>query len=142
MELTLDRPRELSKKENIVSWVFQVLVAVIFLQTLFFKFSGAAESVYIFSALGVEPWGRIATGIAEFGAAILLLIPRTSALGALFSLGIISGAILSHLTVLGIALPDIGDRGELFGMAVVVFIGSAIVLFIRRKALPILGAKL
>lgn len=130
----------LSKKENIVSWVFQAVVAVILLQTLFFKFTGAAESVYIFSTLGVEPWGRIATGLAELIASVLLLIPRTASLGAVLAMGIVSGAILSHLTVLGIVVQD--DGGGLFMMALVVFVSSAIVAFIRRREIPLIGEKL
>lgn len=129
----------LSKKENIISWVLQIAAAVILLQSLFFKFTGAEESIYIFSTLGVEPWGRIATGIAELTAGILLLIPRTASIGAVVALGIVSGAILSHLTVLGIVVQD--DGGSLFMLAIVVLISSAIVAFIRRRDLPILGEK-
>lgn len=131
----------LSKKENIVSWVFQVVAALILLQTLFFKFTGAEESVYIFTTLGVEPWGRIATGLAELAASILLLIPRTASVGAVLAMGIVSGAILSHLAVLGIAIEDVGDGGELFALALVVLVSSAVVAFIRRRELPILGEK-
>lgn len=133
---------ELSKRMKVLSWVLQVVVAVILLQTLFFKFTGAPESVYIFSKLGAEPWGRIASGVFELIAAALLLFPRTVAVGALMSLGVISGAIFSHLTKLGIALTEVGDRGELFALAVVVFLGSAAVLYIRRRELPFVGAVL
>jgi hypothetical protein len=133
---------ELSRRLKVLSWVLQAVVAVILLQTLFFKFTGAPESVYIFSKLGAEPWGRIASGAFELAAAALLLFPRTAAVGALMSLGVISGAIFSHLTKLGIALTEVGDRGELFALAVVVFAGSAAVLFIRRGELPFVGAVL
>ena len=132
----------LSKKLKVLSWVLQVVVAAILLQTLFFKFTAAPESVYIFSRLGAEPWGRIASGLFELVAAALLLLPRTAAVGAALSLGVISGAIFSHLTKLGIALTAVGDRGELFALAVVVFVGSAAVLFIRRRELPYIGAAL
>ncbi len=132
----------LSKRMKVLSWVLQVVVAVILLQTLFFKFTGAPESVYIFSKLGAEPWGRIASGIFELVAAALLLFPRTAAVGALLSLGVISGAIFSHLTKLGAALTEVGDRGELFALALVVFVGSTLVLFIRRRELPFVGAVL
>ena len=121
------------------SWALRLIVAVILLQTLFFKFSGAKESVYIFSTLGMEPWGRIGSGIVELIAAILLLFPATVGLGALLALGVISGAILSHLTRLGIALPAVGDHGELFALAVVVFAGSLIVLMLHRRELPWIG---
>jgi uncharacterized membrane protein YphA (DoxX/SURF4 family) len=133
---------ELSKRMKVLSWVLQAVVAVILLQTLFFKFTGAPESVYIFSKLGAEPWGRIASGVFELIAAALLLFPRTVAVGALMSLGVISGAIFSHLTKLGVALTEVGDRGELFALALVVFVGSAVVLFIRRRELPFVGAAL
>lgn len=133
---------ELSKRMKVLSWVLQAVVAVILLQTLFFKFTGAPESVYIFTKVGAEPWGRIASGVFELIAAALLLFPRTVVFGALMSLGVISGAIFSHLTKLGIALTEIGDRGELFALALVVFAGSAVVLFVRRRELPFLGAVL
>jgi hypothetical protein len=127
---------------KVLSWVLQAVVAVILLQTLFFKFTGAPESVYIFSKLGAEPWGRIVSGLFELVAAALLLFPRTVAVGALMSLGVISGAIFSHLTVLGVALTEVGDHGELFALALVVFVGSAVVLFIRRRELPFVGTVL
>jgi hypothetical protein len=133
---------ELSGRMKVLSWVLQAVVAVILLQTLFFKFTGAPESVYIFSKLGAEPWGRIVSGLFELVAAALLLFPRTVAVGALMSLGVISGAIFSHLTVLGVALTEVGDHGELFALALVVFVGSAVVLFIRRRELPFVGTVL
>ena len=123
-----------------VSWLLQIVVAVILLQTLFFKFTGAEESVYIFSTLGLEPWGRYASGVAELIAAVLLLAPGYAPFGALLSLGVISGAIVSHLTKLGIEVK--GDGGLLFGLAVTVFVCSAIILLIRRDELPIVGATL
>lgn len=130
----------LTKSQRIASWTLQVLVAAILFQTLFFKFTGAEESVYIFSTLGMEPWGRYASGIVEFVACVLLLIPSTAAFGAMLSLGVISGAILSHLAKLGIVVQD--DGGLLFGLALVVFAGSAIVLFLRRREIPVIGARL
>jgi putative oxidoreductase len=130
---------ELSRTAKIACWALQAVAAVILLQTLFFKFTGAPESVYIFSTLGMEPWGRIGSGIAELIAAVLMLIPRTVVFGAILSLGVISGAIFSHLTKLGIALPAVGDHGELFALAVVVFVASALVLYIRRREIPVIG---
>jgi putative oxidoreductase len=120
-----------------VSWVLQLIVAAILLQTLFFKFTGAAESVYIFSTLGVEPWGRVGSGVVELIAAILLLVPGTVTIGAVLALGVIVGAILSHLTVLGIEVQ--GDGGLLFFLAVAVFIASAAILVLRRGEIPVLG---
>jgi len=123
----------------LTSWALRLIAAVILLQTLFFKFSAAKESVYIFSTLGLEPWGRIGSGIAELIAAVLLLIPGTVTLGALLSLAVIGGAILSHLTRLGIALPAVGDHGELFALAVAVFVCSLGVLLLHRQELPWIG---
>ncbi len=120
------------------SWVLRSIVAAILLQTLYFKFSGASESVYIFSALGLEPGGRIATGIAELIASVLLLIPATAACGAVLSLAVISGAIVAHVARLGIALPAVGDRGELFALAIVVFACSLTVVVLHRNELPFL----
>ncbi len=116
---------------KIISWALRVLAAVILVQTLYFKFSGAEESVYIFTTVGMEPWGRIGSGIGELVVSILLLIPRTVWLGALGSLGIISGAIVAHLTVLGIEV--MGDGGLLFYLAVTVFVSSLIVLILHRR---------
>jgi hypothetical protein len=116
----------------LLDWTLRGAAAVILLQTLFFKFTGATESVYIFRRMGAEPWGRIGSGVFELIAALLLLIPSTAHWGALLSLGVISGAILSHVFVLGIALPEVGDGGELFALAVAVFVCSALTLFAYR----------
>lgn len=129
----------MNKTTRIVSYVLQLIAAVIFLQTLFFKFTGAPESVYIFSTLGVEPWGRIGSGVVELIAAILLLIPRTAVYGALLGLGVISGALLSHLAVLGIAVQ--GDGGTLFTLALVVFVCCALVAWLQRASLPLLRSR-
>lgn len=120
---------------NKLSWLLQVVVAAILLQTLFFKFASAEESVYIFSTLGIEPWGRYGTGIAELIASVLLLVPGLAALGALLALGVISGALVSHLLVLGIAVR--GDGGLLFALAVIVFACSVGVVLIRWRELPV-----
>lgn len=132
----------LSRAQTITSWVLQIIVAAILLQTLFFKFTGAEESRYIFTRLGMEPWGRIGTGVVEFVAAAMLLYRSTIPLGAIISLGVISGAIVGHLTKLGIVVVNSDgtrDGGTLFALAVVVFLASAAVLFIRRRDLPVIG---
>lgn len=100
------------KLQSISIWILRGLAALILLQTLFFKFTASAESVYIFSKLGMGPWGRIGSGIAELIAAVLILIPRTTWLGAAMATGIMGGAIFFHLTTLGIAVQ--GDGGQLF----------------------------
>ena len=121
----------------IASWVLQLVVAGILLQTLFFKFTGAAESVYIFSTLGAEPGGRIGSGVIELIASILLLVPATTTIGAALALAVITGAILSHLTILGIEVQ--GDGGLLFGLAIVVFMASGVILLLRRSEIPLVG---
>jgi hypothetical protein len=133
---------EHSKTFLVTSWALRLIIAVILLQTLFFKFAAAKESVYIFSALGIEPWGRIGSGIFELIASILLLIPATVPLGALMSLAAVGVAIISHLTRLGIALTAVGDRGELFALAVVVFVCSLAVLYLHRHEVPFIGRTL
>jgi hypothetical protein len=122
---------------TIASWVLQFVVAGILLQTLFFKFTGAAESVYIFSTLGAEPWGRIGSGVVELIAAILLLVPATTTVGAALALAVITGAIFSHLTVLGLEVQ--GDGGLLFSLAVTVFVASGLILLLRRAEIPFVG---
>jgi uncharacterized membrane protein YphA (DoxX/SURF4 family) len=127
-------------KVNLFSWICRVVVAIILFQTLFFKFTGAEESKYIFSTLmgpEIEAYGRIGSGVVELIAVILLLIPNTAWLGALLALGTISGAIFSHLTKLGIVVKD--DGGLLFGLAVTVFVLSLAVLLIHRRELPVVG---
>lgn len=130
----------LSTKWLVVSWTLQVVAAAILFQTLFFKFCGSAESRYIFTTLGVEPWGRWLAGAAELCAVVLLLHPRTAVIGAGLSLAVISGAIAAHLTRLGIAVQD--DGGLLFALAIAVLVASAGVLVIRRAQLPIIGPML
>src|SRR4051794_16622600 len=92
--------KSVSKATNLVAWVLRLIAAVILLQTLFFKFTGAAESKYIFTKVNAEPWGRIGSGIIELIAAILILNPKTTWLGAGIAAGVMAGAIMSHLTVL------------------------------------------
>ncbi len=106
-------------------------VAIILIQTLRFKFTAHPDSVYIFTKVGLEPYGRIITGITELIAGILLLIPKTIWIGAMLTLGIIGGAIMMHITKLGIEVNS--DGGVLFGTAAVTFVLSAIILWIYRK---------
>lgn len=98
----------MKRAESIAAWI----TTVIFLQTLFFKFTGAPESKFIFETLGVEPWGRILSGVAELVAAVLLIIPRTRLYGGLMGMGIMSGAIAS-------------------------FLSSAFVVYLRKNELPL-----
>ena len=130
----------MSSTLTIFSWICRIVIAVILLQTLFFKFTGAEESRYIFTTLmgaEYEAYGRIGSGIVELVAAILILFPSTVWFGALLAIGTISGAIFSHLTKLGIVVKD--DGGFLFGLALTVFVLSGILLLIHRRQLPVLG---
>ena len=129
----------LSPAAKRLSWISQIVVAAILAQTLYFKFTAAPESVYIFSTLGLEPWGRIGSGAAELAATVLLLIPATAALGALVALGVIVGALAAHLGPLGIEVQ--GDGGLLFALACLVFAGSLVVVWLRRRELPRIGAR-
>ena len=121
----------------VVSWICRIAAAGILLQTLYFKFAGAPESVYIFTKVGLEPWGRYASGVAELFAAVLLLMPRTAWAGALLAAGVMAGPIGSHLTRLGIVVKD--DGGLLFALAVIVLTCAMTTAYIHRRQLPVIG---
>lgn len=127
----------LSKGQMVTSWVLQLLAAGILLQTLYFKFTGAEESVYIFTTVGAEPWGRIGSGVVELIAAVLLLAPGMTTAGAIIAAGVMAGAIMSHLTILGIEVK--GDGGLLFGLALTVFASALVILALRRAEIPFVG---
>jgi uncharacterized membrane protein YphA (DoxX/SURF4 family) len=118
------------KRKKII-WFLRIVASSILLQTLFFKFSGAEESVYIFSKLGMEPYGRIGSGIVELLAATLILIPKTTWMGALLACGIMTGAILSHLFILGIAVEN--DGGLLFVLALIVLLSCIELINLSRN---------
>ncbi len=130
---------QLSKPLLVVSWLARIVAAVILVQTLFFKFTGAPESVFIFTTVGQEPWGRYGSGVVELVASVLLFLPATVGIGAALALGTMSGAIFFHLTKLGLVVHD--DGGLLFTLALVVFGCSALLLWIHRRTLPIVGAR-
>ncbi len=123
-----------SKTQTVLSWVCRLTAAVILLQTLFFKFTGAPESVYIFTKVGMEPWGRYGSGIVELIAAILLMVRCKAWLGALLGLGTMCGAISFHLTILGISVQN--DGGLLFALAVVTAVCCVITLYLHRRQIP------
>ena len=114
-------------------WVLRLLAAAIMLQTLYFKFSNSQESVYIFSTLGMEPWGRIGSGVLELIASILILIPRTTAIGSLLGIGLMSGAVFFHITKLGYEVK--GDGGQLFIYALLVLLSCIALCVIYRNDL-------
>ena len=119
------------KVTTIISWLLRIIAAVILLQTLYFKFTGHPESVELFTKLGVEPWGRIGTGIIELITGILLLIPATAFIGSFLGIGLMSGAILSHLTIIGIESK--GDGGKLFILAIIVLICCLLIAIMFRR---------
>lgn len=119
-----------SKSKTIFNWILRIVPALIMLQTLYFKFTGAEESVYIFTQIGMEPWGRYLVGTTELVSSILLLTSWYG-IGALIGLGAMSGAIFFHLTKLGIEVQ--GDGGYLFALALVVFICSAVLALVNFK---------
>ena len=111
-------------------WILRLLAAIILLQTLYFKFSAAPESIYIFSKLGMEPWGRVSIGILELFASILILVPATTFFGSLLAIALMSGAIFFHLTALGISVQN--DGGQLFIYALLVLVSSMALAIIYR----------
>jgi uncharacterized membrane protein YphA (DoxX/SURF4 family) len=117
-------------KNPIFLWIIKLVAVVILLQTLYFKFTAAEESVYIFTTLGIEPFGRIGSGIVELLASILILIPRTTVLGAMLGLGTMLGALVSHLLFLGIEVKN--DGGTLFILALITFLCCTLLLYNER----------
>ncbi len=120
-----------------LSFILRLIVAVILLQTLRYKFLAHPDSVYIFSTLGLEPFGRIGIGIAELIASILILVRKTSWAGALLTVGLMAGAIFSHLTQLGIVVNN--DGGTLFYMALGTWILSLVILWNERRQIPFIN---
>jgi hypothetical protein len=118
------------KGVTLLVWILKLSAAAIMLQTLYFKFTAHPESVALFTQLNLEPWGRIGIGVAELIAAILLLVPRTACLGAVFSMGLMAGAIFFHLTQLGIVFQG---SALLFYYAVYVLLASSVILLYHRK---------
>lgn len=114
-----------------ILFILRLAVAAILLQTLYFKFTGAPESKFIFSTLGVEPWGRFFSGAVELIASILLLMPGTQIFGAVIGLGVMVGAILSHIFMLGLVVQD--DGGLLFALACTVFVSCLLVVVLQPE---------
>ncbi len=119
------------KTQNILSWICRIVAAVILLQTLYFKFTAQPESVELFTKLGVEPYGRIGTGVIELITGILLLIPSTAFIGGFLAMGLMTGAIASHLFAIGIESD--GDGGGLFILAIIVLVLSLIIQYLHKK---------
>lgn len=118
-------------KNRLFVWIVKLTAVVILLQTLFFKFSGAQESIYIFQTLGIEPYGRIGSGVIELIASILILIPKTTLIGAVLGFGTMLGAVFSHIFVLGIEVQD--DGGTLFVLAVITLLSCLFLVYTERN---------
>jgi putative oxidoreductase len=119
---------------QVLYWGARIVAATLMLQTLYFKFSASEESVYIFTAIGMEPWGRIAVGVFELIASVLLLVPSMVWLGSALAIGLMVGAIGMHAAILGIEV--MGDRGQLFIYAVVVTLCSSYALGRSLSSIP------
>lgn len=128
------------KTRNLIVRIAAIIAAIILLQTLYFKFTAHPDSVFIFTQLGIEPYGRIGIGVLELLAGILLLLPRTTLFGSLLCLGIISGAIGTHLFILGVEV--LNDEGQLFGMALAVFICCVLIIWLKREDIAEIKGKL
>lgn len=141
MSTTSLQPARLQlNKVDALKWFCRLVSAAIMLQTLYFKFTAAPESVYIFTRVGMEPWGRLGTGVIELIASLLLFYPPLSWLGSFLAATVMFGAIFSHLTLLGIEVQ--GDGGLLFSFACIVFTASMTNLYLVRAQIPIVGALL
>ena len=121
-------------KNPIFIWIVKLIAVAILVQTLYFKFTAAEESVYIFTTLGIEPYGRIGSGVVELIASIFILMPRTTLLGALMGLGTMAGALVSHLLFLGIEVKN--DGGTLFMLAIITFLCCAILVYNQKNKIP------
>lgn len=130
----LDTEAQLTRRELTVSWLCRLVAAGIMLETLFYKFTGAPESIWIFTKMNMEAWGRYGQGIWELLASVLLLWPRTVWMGCFLALGAMGAALLSHIAVLGIAV--MGDHGLLFAMACTTFAATLVTLWLHQRAIP------
>ncbi|WP_246052127.1 DoxX family protein [Leptospira idonii] len=124
----------MTKLQKIIFHISRWVSSLILLATLYFKLSGAEESVFIFSTLGMEPWGRYLSAGVELFAAVFLILPSFVWLGALISLNVIAGAVISHLIFLGVEV--MGDRGLLFFLACVVLFSSVYLTYMERNKIP------
>ena len=128
------------KLNNLLYWAVRLIAAVLMLQTLYFKFSGAEESVFIFTQVGMEPWGRIGVGVLELIASVLLMLNATAWLGGILALGLMGGAMMMHLTILGIEVK--GDGGQLFFYALTITICAVVVLVFNKSKITELISRL
>lgn len=123
----------MEKLKTFLYWAVRLVAAIIMVQTLYYKFTGSEESVFIFTTVGMEPWGRFGIGVLELIASVLMLINFTAWMGATLALGLMGGAIMMHLTTLGIEVK--GDGGQLFYYALIVAFCSIIVLMWNKATI-------
>lgn len=132
-------------KKVIALWIFKLVLAGMYLMMAIPKFGGDEITVHIFTTLGVEPWGRYFTGVMELLVFVLILIPATAVYGMILSLGVLSGAILSHLTVIGTVVQNdtgtVNDGGEIFMTALIMLALTLVNLYLNRRSLPFIGNK-
>ena len=133
-QLQADAAETLTARQRLICWILALIAAGIMIETLFFKFTAAPESVFIFKKMGTEPWMRWVQGVWELLASIGLLLPRWRWAGAILTTGAMSAAILSHLTWLGYAVQ--GDHGLLFCMALVTFTCGVSIMWVYRHHIP------
>jgi putative oxidoreductase len=112
-----------AKIVNVVLWVLQIAAAGMFLMVGFLKLSGNAQLVGLFQAIGIGQWFRYLTGTLEVAGAILLLIPRTSGLGALMLAVVMICAVATHVFIVG---------GSPF-MAIILLVVTGVVAWGRRQ---------
>ncbi len=122
-----------SKLNFYIERVSSLVAAILFLQSVYFKFIAASGSIFIFTEIGIEPYGRIIIGVLELVVTVLLIFRKTSLLGAILGLGFILGVIFTHLFILGINVQN--DGGLLFGMAIVVLISVIVTISLQSKKL-------
>ena len=115
-----------------IAWCFQLIIAGIFIPIGILKFMNNPADLEIFSQLGMEPAGRYIIGVLEILAGLMVLTNAVAAMGAFLGVGVMLGAMLAHMTVLGI------DQTH-FILLFIVFLSCCIVSFIRRKQLPLIG---
>jgi len=119
------------KAKQVISWILQIGVAIIYLQTLFFKFTANPESVKLFTMLGAEPYGRLSLGVIELMIAIGILLPGTIVISSIISSIIMLGAIMTHLLIIGINFNN--DGGTLFVLALITLIASITIIILKNN---------
>ncbi|MDC0088264.1 hypothetical protein OAI07_01840 [Akkermansiaceae bacterium] len=125
----------MKKSTTVTNWIFRIIILVIMVMTLPPKLSGAPEVVELFTKLGAEPIGRYTVAIFELTAAILILVSATQVYGAILAAGLMSGALMGHITKLGFE----GMMGQMATFAIVALISSLVVLFIQKEKIPVIG---